>query len=281
MGWTDSETVKKHLFDLDQRFTEFTDASVRIEGNGMGSLPHRGIVASSDTVKRIMQLEPTSQSGVILNGETWRQLSCDNLVPEQIVVCIDEGMGTIYHLDQDYAFNPAEGKIRRIEGGNIPDGGSVQTYFRRYEIMNSSTDYTLDNEAGTLTIKSGGNLVAESTVWVDYQVSVASGADQLISEAIIEAENKILSRLKDEYDGNSQDQGLKTGATELTLAIICRSLVSQALADGCTAAEARARGWRELSETFSRSAWITLAPFLAVPVIRHGDKRSNQSWEWA
>ncbi len=281
MGWTDSDTVKKHLFDLDQRFTDFTDVEIRLDAYGVGTLPHKGIVDDSDVVKRILQLEPTSQSSVTLSGETWVQLSYDNLVPVQIVVCGDDGLQTVYHLDQDYAFNPVTGKIRRISSGDIPDGGSVDVFYRRYEIMTRSVDYAIDNDAGTITIESGSALVGDSTVWVDYQVSVATGADQLISEAITEAEDKILTRLKDGFNGDSEDQGLITGATELTLAIVCRGLATQALSDGCTAAEGRGRGWRELAESYVRSAWITLAPFLSNPVIQHGNRKPNQSWEWA
>ncbi len=135
MSWTDTDTVKKHLFDLDLRPQAHTDVVVRIDADGKGQLPHRGIVAQSDKVKRVLQLEPTAQSGVTLSGETWVQLAYGDLLPGQVVVADDDGLAAVYQLDRDYAFDPAAGKLRRIAGGAISDGASVQVYYRRYEVM--------------------------------------------------------------------------------------------------------------------------------------------------
>lgn len=281
MGWTDTDTVKKHLVNLDLCPTVYNDVAAYISATGTAQLPHRGIVSLSEKVKRMLQLEPTAQASVTLNGETWVQLSYSDLVPEEIVIGSDDGLGTVYQRDLDYAFDPENGKVRRIDGGAISDGADVQLYYLRYEVMTKGSDYSIDYSTGVLTRLPGGDLEPETTVWVDYQLSAASGADQLIDEAITEAEDKILARLKDDYNEESTDQGLVTGATELTLAVVCRGMAANALADGVTAAEGRARGWRDLSEHFERSAWLTLRPFLSMPVLKSGDKKSNQSWEWA
>ena len=281
MSWTDSTTIKKHLFDIDKLPTQYTDVELKLDAGGEGSLPHKGIVSGSEKIKQILSMTPTKQSSVTLNGETWMQLSYDNLVPNEIAVSDDDDLSTIYQLDKDYAFDPENGKVRRIAGGGISDGYSVTINYLRYAVKVKNTDYTINYETGTLSVKTDGSLEPETTILADYQVSVESGVDQLISEAITEAEDKILANLKSEYDGGSSDQGIKTGATELTLAIICRGLASRALLDGMTSAEHRSRGWRDLAEQYELAAWRTLRPFLKSPMPVKGAKKTNQSWEWS
>lgn len=281
MSWTDSTTIKKHLFDLDIMPTEFSDIRVSFDGTGVAALPHKGLVSLSENVKVLAALEPTEQTGVAFAGETWVQLSYTNLLPDNIVVVSDVGMTTIYEQDKDYAVDWVNGKVRLIDGGNIDVGSSNVLYYLRYQIMIKDTDYTIDYDTGQITVKAGGSLEPETKVWVDYQIFALTGADQLIPDAITEAEDKILGNLKEDYDGSSQDQGLKTGATELTLAIISRGLASRALMDGLTSAEGRARAWRELALTYETSAWRTLRSFLKSPQLMKGLKRSNQSWEWS
>jgi len=281
MSWTTSAIIKKHLFDLDRQPTEYRDVEVRLNSAGVGYTPHRGLVSGSEKVKRPVSMTPTEQSGVTLNGETWVQLSYDNLVPRQLIVAADNGLSTVYQLDKDYAFNPDGGKVRRIDGGDITDGASVEILYQRYEVLTRDSDYTIDYDTGGLTAKTGGSLEPETAIWVDYRTSAASGADQLIDEAIAEAEDKILGNLKDDYDASSTDQGIKTGATELTLAVICRGLASRSLSDGLSSAENRSHGWRELARQYELAAWRTLRPFLKSPQIVQGLKKSNQSWEWS
>ncbi len=280
MSWTDSATVKKHLFDLDRLETELTDVEVHLDNSGGGSLPHRGIVENSEKVKVLAALEPAEESNVTLNGESWVELDYENLVPGDIVVATDDGLETLYRMDEDYAVNWEGGKLRRIDTGSIGNGAVVTVYYLRNQVLVKDTDYPIDYSAGEITVATGSTLEPDTTLWVDYQISAASGADQLISEAIVEAEDRILSNLSDDYDGDSEDQGLKTGATELTLSIICRGLGSRALCDGAPSAEGRSRGWRELAILFEVSAWRTLRQFLKSPQMAQGSRKSNRSWEW-
>jgi len=280
MSWTDSDTIKKHLLNLDKLPVQYRDVPVALSATGSGSLPHRGLIPLLEKVKRLAQLEPTAQGSVQLSGETWVQLGYDQLKPDGIVVAADASLAVVYRLGQDYAADLPAGKIRRISSGDISGGQSVQVYYQRYQAMARDVDYTINYTSGEITLTTGSGLEPETTVWVDYQVSAASGADQLISLSITEIEDKILCRLKDEYGAGSSDQGLKTGATELALAAVCRGLASAALADGGASPEARARGWRELADSFETAAWQTLRRFLKPPDFRSAGKQANDSWKW-
>ena len=281
MSWTNSTTVKKHLFDLDKLTVDYADVKVKFEATGVADLPHKGLVSGSEVVKTLASFEPVSDPAIILNGENWTNLTYSKLHPDEIVLTDDDGLETLYRLDTDYAVDFVNGKVRRIDSGGIGDGSSVSVYYLRYSTMVKDTDYTIDYDSGQVTVKAGGALEPDTEIWLDYQLSAASGADQLIDEAITEAEDKILANLKDEYDASSTDQGLKTGAAELTMAVVCRGLASRALSDGLTSAEGRARGWRDLSIQYELAAWRTLRSFLKAPQIAAGSKKSNQSWEWS
>jgi hypothetical protein len=281
MSWTNSITVKKHLFDLDKLIVDYFDVKIKFGATGIADLPHKGLVSSSEKVKTLASFEPALDTGITLNGEIWSSLTYDNLQPDEIVLAVDDGLNTVYQLEKDYAVDFENGEVRRINGGSIGDGSTVNVYYMRYSVKVKGTDYIIDYDTGQVSVKSGGSLEADTEVWIDYQLSAASGADQLIDEAITEAEDRILANLKDEYDASSTEQGLKTGATELTMAIVCRGLATRALSDGIASAEGRSRGWRDLSVQYELAAWRTLRPFLKSPQIAAGSKKGNQSWEWS
>ncbi len=280
MSWTDSNSIQNHLIDLEQIITDFKDIPIRLDQNGEGQLPHNKIVTGSDKVKQLASVEPTGQASVTLNSEVWEQLTYDTLIPNQMVVADDDGLQNVYLEGIDFVVNYADGKLRRISGGSISDGGNVQIYYQRYSSLTRNVDYTIDYDSGEVAVKAGGSLEADTLTFVDYQISASSGVDNLISQAITEAEDKILTRVKDDYDGSSTDQGLISGATELSLSILCRALASRALSDGRTSAEGRARAWRELASAYETTAWITLRPFMKIPAVKSGNKKANQSWEW-
>lgn len=281
MSYTDNSTVQEHMLSLKKPVTVFETLPIEINNSGVGTLPHKAIVSESEKVKQIAVTEPVKQASVTMDDETWQALNDSDLVVNEVVVAYDDGLQTIYKLDQDYAVNWKDGKIRRISGGSISNGQNVVVYYMKYEVFEKNTDYTIDYAAGEIEREAGGDLQKDSRVWIDYETSVGEGADQLIDSAITEAEDKIIARLSDDYDAQSQNQGLKTGSTELAVSIVCRGLASSALADGEPSAEARSRGWRELSIMCENSAWITLQPFLAVPILEGSRKKTNSSWNWS
>ncbi len=280
MSWTDKETVMAHLLALERKPTTVTDEAAKVSAEGKATLNHKGLVNGSETVKIELQLEPCYQANVALNDETWTSLSHAELMPGEVVVATDSGLETVYQTDKDYCFDAKTGKLRRIAGGGIGNGEAVQVYYRRYQPLVKDIDYSIDYAAGSLTRIPGGAMKLDTTVFVDYELTAAASVEALAEEAVTEAEDKIVRRLKSDYTAESTDQGLVTGATELTLAILCRSLAAQALADGLTSAEGRSRGWRELADKYETAAWITLRPFLTQPALAGSVKKANSNWEW-
>jgi len=280
MSWTDITTIKKHLADIDRVVTEFRDVPVTVGSDGSGQLPHRGILSGTVAIKRIAALAPDTETSVALTGEGWTNLAHSQLMPGEIVVSGDSSLTTVYLADVDYVADFAEGRIRRISGGAIPDSSTVTVSYRRYTLLTESVDYTVNLSGGTFSRVSGGDLNPDVTVYADYEVSAGCAVDDLAETAIAEAEDKIAARLKSDYSTASTDQGLVTGATELSLAIICRALAARAVTDSVPGAEGRGKIWLELAARYEQAATVTLRPFVESFPVQPGSKKSNASWEW-
>jgi len=280
MAWTDSETVQKFLPGLVGGATNFRDIAITLDSEGNGRLPHTGIFSGSEVVKRISAEGVVGPEAVTLPAETWIELPDAALIPGELVAADGWRLTTVYSEGHDYLVDATLGKIRRVAGGAIGAGATVQVWYQKYDVLVKDLDYTINYSTGALSLCTGSALPPGVSLKVDYDLNSASAAEEVIPEAIVQAEDKIVRRLKSGYTSSSTDQGLITGATELTLAIVCRSLSVRALADGLPAAQSRAKSWLELAVQFEKSASITLKPFMSVPAIHGGGVQGNSSWEW-
>jgi hypothetical protein len=85
--------------------------------------------------------------------------------------------------------------------------------------------------------------------------------------------------LKDDYSASSTDQGLKTGATELTLAIVANAkAMDMMLKLPSDDADGAARQWRDMSMRYEAQAWRTLDRFLKARSWRGAQAVINKSW---
>lgn len=257
MSWTSLATIRKHLQETSTAATVIKDEAYVLSGTAQVQLAHASIASLSVKVKAI------SRGAVILTGTSWRILTHVNLVPDSAVVEGKISLDTVYIEGTDYVMDYQQGKVKRVSGAAIPDGGTVYIWYFYYTVQEKDTDYQIDYGTGKLNRTSGGAIADGSTVYVDYTTSAGTVMDDLINEAITEAEDKILARLKDEYSGSSTDQGLKTGATELSLAIICNAKAMDVmLKSPSDEADRAANQWRAMSLRYEEQAWETLDRFL-------------------
>lgn len=280
MSWTDSNTVRAHLPLLERRSTAVRDAQIAFSDEGKALLSHRSIEATSLIVKRALKGSPTGPEAITLSGEGWSILAHSNVVPGELVVATNRFCDTVYDRETDFVLDSAEGKIRRLSGSSIGDGASVSVYYQRYEVFALETDYLFDSTIGEIKAVSGGGIEAGSSLVVDYDLTPSSGVEGLIDLAITEAENKIANVLGNGYGSSTIDQRLTTGATELTLSILCRQLAAQALSDGMPSASQRGKVWLLMADGYESQAMATLRAFLGVPSLVSPHRQGNTSWKW-
>jgi hypothetical protein len=278
MSWTDLNTVKTHLMQSEIATGTVEDEEHTLWGSDEVQLNTALITPDSETIKTIDLNEPYDQGGMVLSAHNWAAFDHSNIVPESVVVSSDIHRTTIYIEGTDYVLEYNAGKIRRVEGSSIPSGDTVYIWYLYYTEQVKDTDYVIDYETGTLSRIPGGSIADGGIVYVDYTTSASTIPDALISEAITEAEDKILSRLSDAYNASSTDQGLVTGATELTISIICNAKAMDIMNRLHNAsADDLAGQWREMSNRYEIQAWKTLSRFLATPGIRAARTQINQS----
>ena len=263
MSFTSPLLIKKHL--LTSPFPELVirNHPVTFSGTDPVELPHHNLVAESDAVKWDTHTAPVSDQSVTLKGEEFQDMEHAQLVSGSVLVTLSEALSTVYVEELDYQVDYIAGRIRRLETGAIPDQQLVLIYYSFYSLFERDPDYIVDGANGVLARVEGGAIPDGASALVDYTVAAGTVEDDLIAQAITEAEDIILRFLAPEYNASSTDQGLKTGATELTLSIICRAQAIEALSRRATTdVPGRAKEWQQLARVYEQQAWQTLAPFL-------------------
>ena len=276
MAFTDLNTVKKHLLGSSFGLLEVRGYPVTLTGTDEAELLHHNLVEQSDTVKWDITIQPTRDAPVTLPGYDYSALSHEQVVPGTVVVTLTETLGTVYREEADYQVDYIHGQIRRVPGGMIPDGQPVVVYYNYYSTFERDTDYIIDWDGGTLRRTGGSAIPDGAQVLVDFDVTTGSVSDEMITQAIVEAEDRIVRALGAGYSSSSTDQGLVTGSTELVLAIVARDLAAESLARRETSdAAQRAREWQQVAELHETRAWEILRPFLEPYGLRSPGKSSD------
>ncbi len=281
MSWTTVEIVRKHLLETANPEATVEDEQHVLTGTDAVTLANAAITTGSEEVKTIDLGSPYSAGAQTLTGTAWSNLPHANLTPDSAVVTADLALDTVYIEGTDYVMDYELGKIKRVSGGAIPDGGTVYVWYFYYTVHQKDTDYTFDYDAGTLARFDGGAIADGSAVFVDYATSAGTVAEGLIEEAILEAEDKITARLAAGYPSDPVEQGIVTGATELALAIVCNAKAMDLMLKlPSDEADGAAAQWREMSRRYEAQAWSTLDRFLAARARRGSAAVRNESWEW-
>lgn len=276
MSFTTLDVIKTHL--LDNAFGQFSICRHPLQLIELEEveLPHHNLVEDSDVVKWNVDIEPALEGPISLSSYNWSVLNAQHLVEGSTVVALTSTLETVYREEVDYQMDSEGGRIRRAAGGSIPDGQTVYVHYYSYRLFDRSSDFEMDYAQGTVRRVSGSAIPDGANVLLDYAVTAGSVTDALIEQAITEAEDRIVRSLAAGYDENSTDQGLKTGATELTLAVLARDQAAEVLARlESSDSASRARQWESLAEMFETRAWRVLAPFLDPYALRSPEVRSN------
>ncbi len=267
MSWTDADTIKIHLQSFTVDSLTVKVLSLTLEGVTQQQLPHNTLLSGSVRVASQLAADPTGPVEITLTGTSWYPLGYQNILPGSVVVGNDDFPSTRYVEGADYAVKDVDGEIKRLSGSSIASGATIYVWLLPLTVYVEDQDYEVDHSAGRISRKVGSSIPDPARVLLDYQTSAAGASVALISRAITEAEEKITARLRDEYSTSSTDEGLKIGATELTLSIICDDLALRSLSGvGDPSSDDRARRFMELAVRYGQRATTTLGRFLTQPI---------------
>jgi len=276
MAWTDADTIKLHLqaFSVDSLEVRFLPYV--LSGTDAIQLPHGTLSSGSVRVYALLVTDPAGPVPLTLTGESWFATGYDAAMPASIVLASSDPPLTRFLEGEDFAVLDESAQVKRIAGGAIGSGDTVQAWLIPLELFTEDVDYEVDYAAGTVTRIVTGGLPDPARVMISYSTNAAGATDALIGQAISEAESKILDRLRDGYSESSTDDGLVIGATELTLSQLCDDLAIRSLNSiGDPSADDRARRFMELAVRFRERATTTLSKFLKQPLPSAPSLQSN------
>jgi len=262
MPFTNIDLVKKHLLQHRIGLSERENLPVKLTASAPFKLPEQTLVASSEKIKGKEQVVPTQETIDFSGGDTV-QLQRGELIPDTVVVSSDSSLGSIYVENVDFHVDYDTGRITLLSTGSIPSGSSAVIWYLYFRVYQAGTDYDLDYSNGEITIVPGGAIEDGQWAFVDYQVEFGFFGDDLIANAIVEADAEIRSRLQPAFQ-DATDQNLITGETYWAVSILCniKSLEALNLNLPGNQAKALSDAWGTRSESYRQQALAALLSYI-------------------
>jgi len=268
MAFTNIDLVKKHILEHELGTIRKENVACRLEGETPFQLPHVLILPGSEKVKAKEQNLPTQESISFASSDTV-QLSHQELIPDTVVVANDSSLGEIYVENVDYSIDYDNGNVTRLSSGSIPAGSSVVIWYLYFRIYTRDADYEMDYTKGQINRKSSGDIEDGQWVLVDYTVEFALLSDEVMENAIKEANDQVLKYIDPSYT-SSTDRSLVTAETYLTVSILCNIKAMEAMTQNVTAgtgwqAHSVSLAWSKMSSTYRERAYQLLKNFRKDP----------------
>ncbi len=268
MGFSNIDLVKKHILEHELGTVGKENVACRLVGEVPFQLPHVLILSGSEKVKAKEQNTPVCEM-VSFDSSDTVQLSNQELIPDTVVVASDSSLGEIYAENVDYCIQYDEGKITRIQGGSIPQASSVAVWYFYFRVYIRDTDYQIDYTKGQIKRLSSGDIKDGQWIMADYTVEFALLSDEVIENAIREANDQILQMIDSAY-ANSTDQSLITAETYLAVSLLCNIKAMEAMTQNATSgsggqAHSISLAWAKMSEVYRQQALELLRRFKKDP----------------
>ena len=264
MSFTNIDLVKKHIREHHLGATQIENVNCHLLGETPFQLPHINILLDSERVKGKEQNVPT-QENISFSSSDTVFLSHQELIFDTVVVAKDSSLGEIYVENIDYSIDYDNGTITRIEDGSIPQGSEAVIWYLWFRIYTKDADYHIDYNKGQITRIVSGVIEDGQWVLVDYTVEYGLLSDEVIKNAIVEANDKILKVIDPSYS-NSTDQSLVTAETYLAVSILCNIKALEVMTQnpGSTA-KSLSLAWSSMSSVYRERAFDLLKRFRKDP----------------
>jgi len=268
MSFTNIDLVKKHIGEHELGSVSKKNAACQLTGETYFQLPHIMLQTGSEKVKAKEQNIPIQETMSFASSDSM-PLSHQELIPDTVVVANDSSLGEIYAENIDYTIDYDNGKLTRIPGGSIPSRVSVVIWYFYYRVYVKEIDYQIDYAKGQIRRKSSGEIEDGQWVLVDYTVEYSLLNDEVIENAIKEANDQIMQYIDDAYS-NSTDQALVTAETYLAVSILgnikAMEAINQPVGTGSSGqAHSISLAWAKMSGVYQGQAYEILKRFRKDP----------------
>ncbi|KPL04307.1 MAG: hypothetical protein AMJ73_04405 [candidate division Zixibacteria bacterium SM1_73] len=264
MSFTNIDLVKKHIREHQLGTTNIENVSCQLLGETPFQLPHINLLPNSERVKGKEQNIPTEENMCFSSSDTI-SLAQQELIPDTVVVAKDSSLGQIYVENIDYSVDYDNGRLTRIPDGSIPQGAETVIWYLYFRIYTRDTDYSIDYNQGRITRIASGVIEDGQRVLADYTVGLGLVSDEVIANAVVEANDKILKIIDSSYS-NSTDQSLVTAETYLAVSILCNIKALEVMTQNPgSAAKSLSLAWSNMSSVYRERAFDLLKKFRKDP----------------
>ncbi len=220
MSYTNAELVRKYLdapYPVQSRVHE---QCVIVRGLDPVIFYGGAIDEQSLIVKGLVNAKPTRVNLCLTAAST--AIVSAPLVPNTVLVASDSSLGKIYAEGTDYSIDYDNSSIQLKDGGELIIGQSVTMWYATYRVYVEGTDYQADYSKGAIRRTSSGSISDGETVYVDYSPLLASYTEEILAQAVIEA-NGLVEQAVDPDGQFGADVALQAAATYRALEIVCRA----------------------------------------------------------
>ena len=258
MSFTTVEIVRKHILENHISLSDVDSEPVKVGDDSSCFLRYPPVAKDSETVKGKEQIKPDYQEITFL-GENQVNLAKSELIRDTVVVASDSSLGHIYKENIDYTIGYSGGIIVRLPDGDIQAGGQVSVWYVPYRVYIRGTDYAIDSESGEIKRLASGDIEIGQWLYVDYRSEYAFINDEIIVNAINEANEQVLNFIDSVYS-SSTDRSLVIAETYLSVAIICRIKAMWAVSSGLK--NSFSAIWSVLADQYKRDGYLLLEKFI-------------------
>lgn len=275
MAYTNIELVRKHLQESVRTEGKVENHRVILSGVETVVFPHAGLIAGSERVKGKEQIAPARES-VVLYDEP-KSLSKSALLPDSVVAAKDSSLTEIYAENVDFVVDYASGTITRMADGNIESGQSVTIWYYYFTLYSKDEDYLISYQNGEVTRLEDGNIADGQIVWIDYEIESGLFADDVITNAIIEASTQLDDRIESGVVDDATSV-LTIAETYLTVSILTQIRALEIIQSSALSASSRAglsSQLLEISNRYRQEYDDIIKPFLKTGSRLSGPTRST------
>jgi len=217
MAYTNIELVRKHLQESVRSGGKVENHRIKLDGVNTVLLPHAGLIADSESVKGKEQIIPANET-IALFDEA-EPLDKSDPIPDSVVAAKDSSLTQIYVENVDFIVDYESGTVKRIPDGNIASGQSIDFWYYYFTLYSRDEDYLISYQNGEVTRLQDGSIADGQVVWIDYEIESGLFADDVITNAIIEASTQLGERI-DSAAIDDASSILTIAETYLTVSIL-------------------------------------------------------------
>jgi hypothetical protein len=247
MSYTNVELVRHHLVSAFPAQDAVFDQPVILDGSDYVTFFNGAVEQSSLTVKSLQSNTQSRATVTLTSGRT--SVASVSLVRGSVVVASDSSLGTIFVENVDFTLDYVLADLIIKSGGALSAGQTVTVWYQGYLLYVIGSDYQLDADRGQIKRLSGGGIATGETVYLDYTPVFKSFNDELLNNAVLEANGLI----ENEVDPNGEFGAapvLQASATYRALEIICRAAAARELS-GLRGEDRMALAWMKLADTYA------------------------------